>query len=71
MRNNRLENEMKFLFFVAAIGAVCSLVLWAFLFIVNKGTELLWGFLPDKTGTVAAYPVIVCSIGGLIIGLFR
>ncbi|MGN1351142.1 MAG: chloride channel protein [Anaerovoracaceae bacterium] len=71
MRRNRIKNGIIFLTFVAAIGTVCSLVLWAFLFLVNMGTELLWEFLPEKTGGFAAYPVIVCAVGGLMIGLFR
>lgn len=71
MEMSRIKNGILFVAFVAAIGTVCSLVLWAFLFLVNMGTELLWGILPEKTGGFGAYPVAVCTAGGLIIGLFR
>jgi len=68
---NKSINQLKFIIFAAAIGAVGSGVLWLFLLAVAKGTELLWDILPHAAGSWTAYPVAVCLIGGLITGLFR
>ncbi len=58
-------------FFCALIGAVSGIVFWLFLFIVNKGTWLIWDLVPDKILNVFWYPVLACTVGGLVIGLFR
>lgn len=70
-KNISMKNNIKLLIFVAGIGAVCSLVLWLFLLAVDKGTELLWEILPQKFDEFSAYPLVVCLVGGILIGLFR
>ncbi|MBO4375057.1 MAG: chloride channel protein [Lachnospiraceae bacterium] len=68
-----LKNDLKLAVFSAIIGAVCALVFWVFLVTVKWGTMFLWDVLPEKTGIFrfGMYPVIICTAGGLLIGLFR
>lgn len=71
MKKRAIANVTKLIFFCAAAGAAAGLVLWIFLRVVYLGTDFLWTFIPQIAGTYAWYPVAVCTLGGLIIGLFR
>ncbi len=64
------ENELKLIAFCALIGAAAGIVFWVFLFLVKKGTWLLWDLLPEGL-SVPWYPLLICAAGGLLIGLFR
>ncbi|MDR0990657.1 MAG: chloride channel protein [Propionibacteriaceae bacterium] len=60
-------------FFVAVcysllIGAMAAAVVWAFMRLVNLVTGWLWTDLAEVAGWWF-YPVIVCALGGLVIGL--
>lgn len=39
--------------------------------IIQFGTELLWDRLPNAMNSPIWYPIAVCTIGGVVIGLFR
>lgn len=69
--NKNISNELKLSAFCALIGATAGIVFWVFLFLVKKGTWLLWDFLPDQVLPVSWYPALLCTIGGILIGLFR
>lgn len=71
MKKNSLSNEVRLMLFCAAIGAVVGIVFWLFLFAVNKGTWLVWDLIPGKVLRFGWYPVLACTLGGLLIGLFR
>ena len=71
MKKNSLSNELRLMLFCAAIGAVAGVVFWIFLFAVNKGTWLLWDLIPGKVLKFGWYPALICTLGGLLIGLFR
>lgn len=71
MKRRTLANEIRLLLFCAAIGAVVGIVFWVFLFAVNKGTWLVWELLPGKVLKFGWYPALACTLGGLLIGLFR
>ncbi|MCR5118963.1 MAG: chloride channel protein [Lachnospiraceae bacterium] len=66
---NGIGNELKLVLFCAVIGMVSSLVFWLFLLAVQYGTKLLWEVIPVRTGRW--YPLILCSAGGLLIGILR
>lgn len=68
---NKASNEIKMILFCTIIGAVAGVVFWLFLFAVKKGTWLLWELLPEKALGFSWYPLLICAIGGLIIGIFR
>lgn len=64
-------NELKLIVFIAIIGAVAGLVFWMFLWLINILTELIWQKIPDAAGNTPYYALIVCTVGGLIIGVLR
>ncbi|MBP7479733.1 MAG: chloride channel protein [Spirochaetaceae bacterium] len=63
--------RLKLPVFAAIIGAVASIVFWLFLYLIKLGTELVWSVIPDFFSDISFYPLIICTIGGLIIGVFR
>lgn len=67
----KLLNEIKLMVFTAIIGAVAGLVFWVFLWLINTFTELIWQEIPSKTNETPYYALIVCTVGGLIIGILR
>ena len=71
MNKTIIVNKFKLILFCAVLGAVSGAVLWAFLRVVHIGTVLLWDRLPDAVAAPVWYPVVVCTLGGVIIGLFR
>ena len=71
MNKTIITNKSKLLLFCAVLGAVSGAVLWIFLRVVHLGTVLLWDRLPETFDVPVWYPVVVCTLGGVIIGLFR
>ena len=71
MNKRIITNKSKLLLFCAVLGAVSGAVLWIFLRVVHLGTVLLWDRLPETFDVPVWYPVVVCTLGGVIIGLFR
>ncbi len=67
----KLLNEIKLIAFAAIIGSVAGLVFWGFLWLINFFTELIWQRIPIVMGDISYYALIVCVIGGLIIGVLR
>lgn len=67
----KLLNEIKLISFTAIIGAVAGLVFWVFLWLINTFTELIWQKIPSITGDIPYYALIVCTVGGLVIGVLR
>ena len=64
----RFINEGKMLLFTAALGAVAGAVIWWFMKAVSVCTGLLWEQLPEVIH-FAAFPIVLCAAGGLLIGL--
>lgn len=63
-------NNIKLFFFSVVLGAVTGLIIWAFLRAVGLCTNLLWDTLPEFID-FRGYAIVVCAIGGLLIGIFR
>lgn len=63
--------RLKLPVFCAIIGAIASVVFWLFLYLIKLGTELVWEFIPGVFPGGVLYPLIICTFGGLIIGIFR
>ena len=52
------------------LGIASGTIVWTFLKVLAAGTNLLWEIFPGMI-TNPLYTVVVCTIGGLITGLFR
>lgn len=52
------------------LGVASGAIVWSFLKILAAGTALLWDVLPGMINS-PVYPIIVCTAGGLLTGLFR
>ena len=63
--------KIKLPIFCAVTGALAGIIFWLFLFLINRGTWLLWELIPDKLSGFKAYPLILCTAGGFIIGIVR
>lgn len=63
--------KIKLPVFCATIGAAASVVFWVFLFAIKYGTELIWDVIPQRFSQINLYPLIICTAGGLIIGIIR
>jgi H+/Cl- antiporter ClcA len=55
---------------VALMGIVSALVTFAFMFLVDKGTRLIWEQAAQAIGIDARlFTIFVCTIGGVLVGL--
>ncbi len=66
----KLKNELTMYLFSACIGGSAGIVIWTFLKIMSLGMHFLWEYVPEHWN-LPCYTLIVCGIGGLIIGLVR
>lgn len=55
--------------FVLFTGAIAGVLVWAFFYLMDLGIDLLWGKLPEHLA-IPFYPVVLCLIGGTLIGLW-
>lgn len=68
--NVQKKNEIKYLGMCVILGGGIGFILWAFLKIMSAGITLIWDTIPELMN-IPYYTIIVCTVGGLIIGLFR
>ena len=70
---NRISNTLKLLIFCAPLGATAGTVIWIFLKVFTVGTDLIWKVLPGSITAIPywVYTIAVCTLGGIIIGLYR
>lgn len=68
--NIKIKNSILFLLFSILLGAICGFIVWLFFRIMNIGIDFLWGYLPSKI-TIPFYTILLCTLGGLIIGIWR
>ncbi|MEG0217055.1 MAG: chloride channel protein [Raoultibacter sp.] len=64
----RFKNRTLFLVAVALTGAIAGAFVWAFFLVMNVGLNFIWETVP-KHFDFAFYPLVVCAIGGIFIGL--
>jgi len=55
---------------VALLGGTIGGITWGLLFIMNLGINFLWTDLRNAVD-LTLYPVMVCAVGGLLIGLWE
>lgn len=62
--------ELKLIIYSILLGAVSGSIVWIFLKVLSIGTEFIWEILPNYLQS-PYYTVIICTLGGLITGLYR
>lgn len=54
------------------LGAVAGAFCWLFFFVMDAGIRLLWVVAPAALGgTPAWWPLVPCTLGGVLVGLFQ
>lgn len=71
MESSKLKNRSLFIVAVILTGSIAGAFVWLFFFLMNLGIELLWHTLPAALGSPFYFPLIVCLIGGLVIGFYE
>ena len=66
----KLKNRLLFMLYAICLGAIIGTIIWTFMKLVNIGIELLWVKLPSII-QVPFYTILVCTIGGIIIGIWK
>ena len=70
MNKIKLKNQWNLTLFCMIVCAFISAVIWLFLKAVSVSTSFLWEWIPGKI-TWPFYPILVCTAGGALIGIFR
>ena len=68
MDNVKVANRSMFVLSVILTGAIAGAFVWSLLFVMDLGLRFIWDRVPLVLGQL--YPVIMCTIGGVVIGLF-
>ncbi|MCD8299629.1 MAG: chloride channel protein [Clostridiales bacterium] len=69
MKRARTGNPITF-FFAIIIGAIIGALIWLYLKGSNVGITLIWDIIPEFFA-IKHYTIVMCIIGGLVIGLFH
>ena len=65
------KNLFLYVLLATALGAAAGALVWALLYIMNLGIDLVWHTIPHHVGNEVAYTFAVCLLGGLLIGLWQ
>ena len=65
-----LKNKLLAMLYTIILGAITGAIVWAFLKVMNLGTNFLWTYLPGKF-SFPLYTVVVCTAGSLLIGFYK
>ena len=68
--NLKQKNSLLFVFFAFIMGSCSGLFIWIFFQIMNFCIHLLWHTIPSYV-SIPFNTIILCTLGGLLIGLFR
>ncbi len=71
MNFTRLKYVSIFILFGGVLGFTAGTIIWGILKVMNLGIEFIWHFLPGFFPDIRIYTIIVCLIGGIIIGLYQ
>lgn len=66
----KLKNNILFLLYTAILGGIVGAIIWGFLRVMNLGIDLIWDTIPSQL-EFPYYPLCVCTVGGLLIGLWK
>ncbi|WP_407381127.1 chloride channel protein [Methanobrevibacter sp.] len=65
-----LKNNLLLKIYTVIIGIIAGAIIWCFIRGMNFGIHFLWDYLPGLID-FKYYTIIVCLIGGLLIGLWK
>lgn len=65
-----LKNNLLLTVYTIIIGVIAGLIIWCYIRGMNWGIDLLWDYLPSLIN-FKYYTIVVCLIGGFIIGLWK
>lgn len=69
---NKIATMLVYVLAIVLLGAIAGAVCWVFFFLMSTGIDLIWNRLPEAFGLdVPWWPLLICLIGGLIVGLFQ
>lgn len=52
------------------LGLIVGVIAALFMGMVELGNQLLWQIIPRALGDPFIYPLLICSLGGIVIGFF-
>lgn len=70
MTKRTVANNFLYYIFCGFSGAVTSLIVWLFLKLMGLGIGLVWDTIPSNFD-FKFYPIIVCTAGGIILGIWQ
>lgn len=70
MTKRTVANNFLYYLFCGFSGAVTSLIVWLFLKLMGLGIGLVWDTIPSNFD-FKFYPIIVCTAGGIILGIWQ
>ena len=65
-----MSNWALFSCFAALVGVMIAGIVWIYLKIANVGITVIWDIIPQHIDS-KFYTIIMCLIGGLIVGIFH
>ena len=66
----KIKNNIMSIIYTILVGSIAGSIIWLFLKVMSLGIEFFWEYLPEKTN-FKYYTIVVCLIGGIIIGLWK
>ena len=66
----KAKNTILSMIYALCIGAIIGFIIWLFMRIMDLGIECIWNTIPNMI-QIPFYTIIVCTFGGLIIGIWR
>ncbi len=70
MSEKKISGHILYYIFCAFSGAIIAAIVWLFLRLMNLGIELIWHTVPSNFD-FKFYPLAVCTLGGLLLGIFQ
>ena len=66
----KMKNTLIFSLLALILGGITGAAIWLFFKVMNTCLDFFWTFLPERVG-FSLYPVLICVLGGLLIGLWQ
>ena len=66
----KFKNRILFMLYAICLGAIIGAIIWSFMKLASLGIEVIWDTIPQMI-KIPFYTIIVCIIGGLIVGIWK